>query len=282
MRPAGGNRRSPQKVNVVPKDVIRRMVVVSDRPVVKENARVVPLSVEAEEFSLRAVPSRRVPIGEGPDSRGNCVPPREMLRGVFGRTDAVILTTAVTGVHSSADDDEGAPLVIRASKQWHAVVEVCLVRPGEECCSPVDFVTVPEPIEHSVDGVTNEVGSSSVDSVAVPYPIEHSGLRRTADTPSTGPPMKHSETSGDGKNGRQNHAGDGNSPLDARTGDQRISPGGEEVIVVGAVGSAAPWFLTGWAAEVEIEFMIDTGCQVTILATSVYERMCTSDPHVRS
>ena len=28
---------------------------------------------------------------------------------------------------------------------------------------------------------------------------------------------------------------------------------------MGVVGSAAPWFLTGWAADVEIEFMIDTG-----------------------
>ena len=28
--------------------------------------------------------------------------------------------------------------------------------------------------------------------------------------------------------------------------------------------------------------MIDTGCQVTILATSVFERMCTSNPQVRS
>ena len=55
MRPAGGNRRYPQKVNVVPTDVIGRMVVVSDGPVVKENTRVMPLLVEAEEFSLRAV-----------------------------------------------------------------------------------------------------------------------------------------------------------------------------------------------------------------------------------
>ena len=83
MRSARGNRRYPQKVNVVPKDVIGRMVVVSDGPMVKENARVVPLSVEAEEFSLRAVLSRRVPIGEGPDSHGNCVPPRGMRAGVF-------------------------------------------------------------------------------------------------------------------------------------------------------------------------------------------------------
>ena len=37
--------------------------------------------------------------------------------------------------------------------------------------------------------------------------------------------------------------------------------------MVGAVGSVAPWFLTGWADGVEVEFMIDTGCQVTILAT---------------
>ena len=48
------------------------------------------------------------------------------------------------------------------------------------------------------------------------------------------------------------------------------------------IGSAAPWFLTGWAHEVEIEFMIDTGCQVTILSTTVFELMCTVDPTVLS
>ena len=40
-----------------------------------------------------------------------------------------------------------------------------------------------------------------------------------------------------------------------------------DAIMVGVVGSAAPWFLTGWTNDVEVEFMIDTGCQVTILAT---------------
>ena len=54
-----------------------------------------------------------------------------------------------------------------------------------------------------------------------------------------------------------------------------------EAIIVDAVGSAAPWFLTGWTNEVEVEFMIDTGCQVTILATSVFEKMCTAHPQVR-
>ena len=55
-----------------------------------------------------------------------------------------------------------------------------------------------------------------------------------------------------------------------------------EAIVVGAVGSAAPWFLTGWTKKIKINFMIDMGCQVTILATLVFERMCVSDPQVRS
>ena len=55
-----------------------------------------------------------------------------------------------------------------------------------------------------------------------------------------------------------------------------------EAIVVGDVGSATPWFLTGWAEGDEVEFMIDTGCQFMILAMSVFERMCVSDPRVRS
>ena len=55
-----------------------------------------------------------------------------------------------------------------------------------------------------------------------------------------------------------------------------------EAIVVGAIGSAAPWFLTGWAHDVEIEFMIDTGCQVTILSATVFKRMRVVKPEVRS
>ena len=36
-----------------------------------------------------------------------------------------------------------------------------------------------------------------------------------------------------------------------------------------AVGSAAPWFLTGWAEGTEVEFIINTGCQVMILGAPV-------------
>ena len=177
----------------------------------------------------------------------------------------------------------------------HSVVGV----PNEVGNSSVDSVAVPdpiehsgvrgtadlpsaEPIEHSVVGVPNEVGNSYVDSVAVPDPIEHSGVRGTADPPSAGQLMMHSETFRDWENGRQEHTSDDNTPLDVRREDQRLSLDDGEAIVVGAIGSAAPWFLTGWAEEVEIEFMIDTGCQVTILATSVFERMCASDLQVRS
>ena len=59
----------------------------------------------------------------------------------------------------------------------------------------------------------------------------------------------------------------------------KICPSGEhEAIMVGAIGTGAPWFLTGWAEGTEVEFMIDAACQVTILATSVFERMCAADP----
>ena len=40
--------------------------------------------------------------------------------------------------------------------------------------------------------------------------------------------------------------------------------------------------VSGWTHEVEIEFMIDTGCQVTILSTTVFEHMCALDPKVCS
>ena len=58
-------------------------------------------------------------------------------------------------------------------------------------------VTVPEPIEHSVDERPSEEGSSLVDIVTVPEPIEHSDVRGATAPPSTGQRMVHSEDSGD-------------------------------------------------------------------------------------
>ena len=70
--------------------------------------------------------------------------------------------------------------------------------------------------------------------------------------------------------------------LDDRPEADRSRTETGEAIVMGAIGSAAPWFLTAWAHDAEVEFMIDTGCQVTILATTVFYRMCTVDPRVCS
>ena len=106
------------------------------------------------------------------------------------------------------------------------------------------------------------MGDSSVDGVTVSDLIEHSGVR--------------------GICGSALYRSADNTPFDVQTEDRQLPPVEEEAIVVGAFGSAAPWFLTGWAGEVEVEFMIDTGCQVTILTASVFEHMCTSDPHMRA
>ena len=83
--------------------------------------------------------------------------------GGFGWNAAVVLTPVIAEDYSLADDAEGSPLVIRGSKQLWAVVE--------------NIVTVPEPIEHSVDKRPSEAGSSPVDIVTVPVPIEHSYVR---------------------------------------------------------------------------------------------------------
>ena len=80
-----------------------------------------------------------------------------------------------------------------------------------------------------------------------------------------------------GLRGDQSPVSVGLSPADEDTSSEE-----HEAIVVGAVGTGAPWFLTEWAEGTEVEFMIDTGCQVTILATSVFERMCAADPLIGS
>ena len=103
MRPAGGDRRSPHKINDGHTDVSDKLIVISDGPVVRENTRVVPLSIETEEFSLKTVPKNRVPTGEGSDGSENCVPSQEMHEGVVGWSEAVVSTTAVAGATSPAD-----------------------------------------------------------------------------------------------------------------------------------------------------------------------------------
>ena len=243
-----------------------------------------PLSVEAKEFSLRTVPKIRITTGEGPDGSENYISSRERHGGIVKRSDAVVSTTAVAGaaalpdfagasapvdlagthvpsvagmkfstvaeVHSSAVDDEGDPFVVRTSRQRSTVV-LDLMAAHRTDCGPMDSMSVPEPLEHSVVGVSLEGGDSSVYRVAVPNPIEHSGVSEPADLLSARPvpetlehsvlevplgvgdgavdrssmpnplehlglsepadppyashPMIHSEVSGDGRNGQQDH-----------------------------------------------------------------------------
>ena len=62
---------------------------------------------------------------------------------------------------------------------------------------------------------------------------------------------------------------DGGSPsVGLLPADKDTVFGEPEAIVEGAVGTGSPWLLTGWAEGTEVEFMIDSRCQVTILATS--------------
>ena len=96
--------------------------------------------------------------------------------------------SAVAEAWSMADDAEGSPSVIRVSKQLRAVVENIVTvpesiehsvdkMPSEEGSSPVNIVPLPELVEHSVDKRPREGGSSPVDIVTVPEPIEHSDVR---------------------------------------------------------------------------------------------------------
>ena len=103
----------------------------------------------------------------------------------------------------------------------------------------------PTPLELAEQPRSGEgFSSSGTDTVSQPLPVALPGIALESRQLECPPRRDRQETTG-------NH------------------PESGEAIVVGAIGSAAPWFLTGWAHKVEIECMIDTGCQVTILCLSV-------------
>ena len=138
-----------------------------------------------------------------------------------------------------------------------------------DCTAPEEEI-VSHPLEHSgvvewagvSDGLRKRSPPESFEICTDPAPV-----RKAVDEE----PLEHLVPSGTPSRGSE--------PLNADVQEETEEG---EAIIVGAVGSAAPWFLTGWTNEVEVEFMIDTGCQVTILATSVFEKMCTAHPQVRS
>ena len=132
----------------------------------------------------------------------------------------------------------------------------------------VPGLLLPEPLENLV--VPLEVGDGLVANITVLDPLEHSGVGVRAETVSTYLPRVYSEDPRNEGGGPRDHRGEDNTLPDPLKEVERAQPEDGKAIVIGAVGSAAPWFLTGWANDMEVEFMIDTGCQVTILATSVW------------
>ena len=125
-------------------------------------------------------------------------------------------------------------------------------------------VTRPQPLRHA--DVMKEVALKK-ESGSGAQNTDSEAIGEASDGDQVGFPFLHRSPCG------ENSLWDADGAEDTAEGD---------AIMVGAVGSAAPWFLTGWTNDVEVEFMIDTGCQVTILATSVFKRMCEVHPQLRA
>ena len=219
--------------------------------------------------------------------------------------------TDVAGASGPAVTGAGGPVV--AGMRFLAVAEV--YAPFEETEGDLQGDTgevdqnfnIPEedagfrPLEHS--GVKKEGrpknGMTTIEYTAqevqiISHPLEHSGVVEGANVSDglkkwslpeslqvytdPAPVRKASEEEPIEYSALRGTPNEGSVPLKTDCPED-IEDG--EAIIVGAVGSAAPWFLTGWTNDVEVEFMIDTGCQVTILATSVFEKMCTAHPQVK-
>ena len=166
--------------------------------------------------------------------------------GVGGPVVAGTWFLAVADVHAPFEDREDDP---------QSGLEKFEPVPGT-----ITEVTRPQPLRHA--DVTEEVAVNE-ESGSGAQNTDSDVIGEASDNDPTGFPFLHQSPSG------ENSLWDAEGAEDTAEGD---------AIMVGAVGSAAPWFLTGWANDVEVEFMIDTGCQVTILATSVLSECVKSTP----
>ena len=131
--------------------------------------------------------------------------------------------------------------------------------------------SVLEPLEHSVPKVPLDGGDGLIGSRTVSDPSEYSGASIDEKLLSASCPKVHSEGARDRRGGSRDHGGEDGTLQDLRKDASRVPPEAEEAIVVGAVGSAATVFLTGWAEDMEVKFMID-----------VFKQMRAADPQVRS
>ena len=119
LRPTGGIRPVPQRVNNELTDEGGK-------------SKVIPLSVEAEEFSLRTGPKSRVTAGTGSGGSGNNLPSQTGPENIVIRCDAVVPTTTDAGAAALADiagavapvDLAGTDVPAVAGMKFSAVAEV--------------------------------------------------------------------------------------------------------------------------------------------------------------
>ena len=219
----------------------------------------------------------------GQDCHRNSVPSRDVTGEAFGLNDAAILTSAVAGAASSAVF-AGAATVCPAvaGMEFPAVGEDLslaeVVPSAIPVSEPLRAVAEADPRSAVVmtsstnlrgpdrapglDNSRNRTQDESrFDIVAVPELMVGPDAGEIADPPPAAQTVRSSgELSGLDSDLQPRQ-------VDSMVISHEVCPEGqglpqdsEEAIVIGAVGSAAPWFLTGWAEGVEVDFMIDTGC----------------------
>ena len=279
MRPAGAVRPSWQKAPVGVVDV-------------RENPAVRPLSAEAVEFSPTLGPQTGVTAGlVDMSSSAGLVAPAVVADLPVPAVPGVRFS-AVVEVHASAVEVDEDTLVGQASEQRSEGHTDPRKVPGV-VNEPMVGASVSGPLEHSVLKI--DLDGGPMEGISVLKPLEHSVLDISLDGgPMEGAsdlePLEHSVLDVD-LTGRPVDGNFGMEPLEHSVLDVNLDSrlmqdeldsgllehsvpdhatigGAGEPIVVGAIGSAAPWFITGWAHDVEVVFMIGTGCQVTILSTS--------------
>ena len=239
-----------------------------------------PLSVEAVELSPALVPEQNLLSGRKAMSSGT----GGVVPTVVAEPPLVVTFTAVAEVHMSASVNE-----VNSPSQWatHCLHSTSV----EQSLRPLQ----PEPSEHPTGTPRGVVGASDNQPVSEPTKQSRTGgnlvlkpapseiaeqpRSRERLSPKTGTVPRPLPIALPGVVSESQQSEDP-TRMD-RPENTGSRPESGEAIVVGAIGSAAPWFLTGWAHDLEIEFMIDTGCQVTILSATVFERMCTVNPAVR-
>ena len=230
-----------------------------------------------------------------------------MTREAFGLNDAAVLTSAVAGAASSAVFAgvvalaylAGMPFPAVAGMEFPAVAEDLSLADDVGGCPPAVRVSEPLRAAAGADPLSDVETTPSVD---LREPARPSGMVEMASGMPREVEMRMGTRLTVSSNQNQSCARvwrglpvrlpledelhrrvDGmDIPHEVCTEEPELLKDSGEAIVVGAVGSAAPWLLTGWAKGVEVEFMIDTECQVMILAMSVFEKMCVSDLRVRS